>query len=175
MIEVQFSQKTRSTVQQWQHSTSGDHWWLCSRPGSGSRWWQEYFTNSSRVKKSVPEWSGDHAPLVAGDHAPLVGTGQGVDHVSCVTCTAAAAAQLTSNNAANNCYHGATLHIFVQQTLAAGLTIIFLLFFLQSLVSFVLYLLNVETISTKARMQDGLISCCLKKMLKCSSECGVIM
>ena len=100
--------------------------------------------------------------------------GQGGDHVRGVTCTAAAT-QLTSNNAANSNYHGATLHIFVQQTLAAGLTIIFLLFFLQSLVSFVLYLLNAETISTKARMQDGLISCCLKKMLKCSSECGVIM
>ena len=109
MIEVQFSQKTRSTVQQWQHSTSGDHWSLCSRPGSGSCWWQEYFTNSSRVKKSVPEWSGDHAPLVAGDHAPLV---QGWRQCQ-------AAAQLTSNNTANSNYHGDTLHIFVQQTLAA--------------------------------------------------------
>ena len=79
MIEVQFSQKTRSTVQQWQHSMCGDQWGLCSRPGSGSCWWQEYFTNSSRVKKSVPEWSGDHAPLVAGDHAPL--HGQGGDNV----------------------------------------------------------------------------------------------
>ena len=162
MIEVQFSEKTRSTVQQWQHSSCGDHWWLCSRPGSGSCWWQEYFTNSSRVKKSVPEWSGDHAPLVAGDHAPL--HGQGGDNVR---------QQLSWP--ATTLPTAITMEpLYISLYSRAADNILYLLFFLQSLVSFVLYLLNAEAITTKARMQDGLL-CCLKKMHKCSSECGVIM